>query len=85
MTGWSRHGRRQRVGGLRGPAPGQLLFLIAVLTFAVYWPGLSGPYLLDDSWNLSPFEAWRRGTLSWQRALLPNRTSFLDSRPVAMA
>lgn len=62
-----------------------LLFGLLVLTTALYWPGLSGPYLLDDFWNLTPVEKWFAGSQSWRQALLPNADSIVFSRPVSMA
>ncbi len=65
---------------------GKLLLCLAMAAAAsLYWAGLSGPYLFDDFWNLTPIENWYGGTQSWRQALLPNRDSIVFSRPVAMA
>lgn len=64
----------------------RLLLLAAVAaTASLYWPGLSGPYLFDDYWNLAPIERWHAGDQGWLTTLLPNQDSLVDSRPVAMA
>ena len=57
----------------------------SLLASAAYWPGLGGPYLFDDTWNLAPIAEWIKSSLPWQRVLLPNRDSILLSRPIAMA
>jgi protein O-mannosyl-transferase len=62
-----------------------LLGLTLVVTAALYWPGLSGPFLFDDFWNLTAVEKWYDGTRSWRQALMPNPDSFVFSRPVSMA
>lgn len=63
-----------------------LLFCVALIAcFLVYWQGLSGPFLFDDYWNLTPVEQWHAGTRSWRQALLPNPASIVASRPVSMA
>lgn len=56
-----------------------------LVTLAVYWAGLSGPYLLDDLPILGPVDRWNAGEQRWQITLIPNSESFVDSRPVAMA
>ena len=64
----------------------RLLLLTALaFTFAVYWPGLSGPFLFDDYWNLTPVEKWYEGAQSWRHALFPGGGSIIASRPVSMA
>lgn len=55
-----------------------------VLTCLVYLPGLRGPFVLDDLYNLQPIEAWLKGQVSLQ-ALLFNGTSGMFGRPLAMA
>ena len=63
------------------------LMLAVVLSAAamVYWPGLHGPYLFDDYWNLLKVEQWAEGEASWHSALLPHGNSLINSRPIAMA
>lgn len=59
--------------------------LLLVGVGLLYWPGLAGPYLFDDFWNLSPIEKWSSGEIGWRQALLPNASSVVASRPVGMA
>lgn len=59
--------------------------LVLVLAALVYWPGLHGPYLFDDYWNLIKVEQWADGEAHWQSALMPHGNSLINSRPVAMA
>jgi hypothetical protein len=60
-----------------------LLFAIAA-TAAVYWIGLSGPFLFDDASNLEPVRLWLAGKILLAEAIFP-QPSLLHSRPVAMA
>lgn len=61
------------------------VFLALVgITAMVYWPGLRGPIVFDDYWNLAPVSRWHAGEQAWWSALVPNSTSFVYSRPVAM-
>lgn len=56
-----------------------------LLTFAIYVPGLSGPFLLDDSWNLSKIGAL--GPIdSWElfRAYLASGEAGPTGRPLAL-
>lgn len=53
-------------------------------TVLVYWAGLSGPFILDDAWNLKPVHAWTDGEASWQQVVLDNNSGTLG-RPVSMA
>lgn len=62
-----------------------LLLAAFAFAFALYWPGLSGPFLFDDYWNLTPVEKWYEGAQPWRHALLPGSGSIIDSRPVSMA
>lgn len=64
--------------------PRLILLLALLLTIAIYWPGLSGPFLFDDNWNLEPLRLWHAGQASWQEVVFP-QASFVFSRPVAMA
>lgn len=61
------------------------LLTILTLTLALYWPGLTGPFLFDDFWNLAPVKDWHEGAHSWHRALVPFPESFVSSRPLSMA
>lgn len=58
--------------------------LLALTTLAIYWPGLSGPFLLDDGVTFPPIQRWLAGQASLAEAVL-GRGSQLTARPVAMA
>lgn len=60
-----------------------LLFLLAV-TVALYWAGLSGPFIFDDPWNLEPVRLWLDGRASLWEVIFPS-SSLVSSRPVSMA
>src|SRR5690606_17200239 len=63
----------------------KLALILAILfTAAVYWPGLAGPILFDDYWNLAPVSRWYDGGQDWLTTLLPNQDSIVFSRPIAM-
>lgn len=64
--------------------PRLIVLLALLLTTAIYWPGLSGPFLFDDSWNLEPLRLWHAGQASWQEVVFP-QASLVFSRPVSMA
>ncbi|MEJ7808412.1 MAG: hypothetical protein WKG03_21130 [Telluria sp.] len=64
--------------------PRIILLLALILTLALYWAGLSGPFIFDDAWNLEPVRLWQRGQASFLEVLFP-QPSFVFSRPVAMA
>ena len=55
-----------------------------LLTVAIYWPGLSGPFLFDDRFNFSIIQEWLAGEASLAHAIFGHQ-SILVSRPVAMA
>ncbi len=62
--------------------PGLLVAAAALLTTALYWGGLNGPFLLDDFTNTTVI---RLSTLNWQSLLdvaFSNDSGFLG-RPVA--
>ncbi len=50
-------------------APGIVLWGLLLFTAAVYWPGLTGPLLLDDLENLEPLIGMQAGALRWQELL----------------
>ncbi|MDX2314091.1 MAG: hypothetical protein QNL90_08490, partial [Gammaproteobacteria bacterium] len=62
---------------------GILLWALLLLTAAVYWPGLSGPMLLDDFDNLKPLADMQAGARRWQE-LLSGPAFAIGGRPVAM-
>lgn len=65
-------------------SPRLLLIAALLLTAALYWPGLSGPFMLDDFENFARLQRWLAGQDSWQSAMFGHQAS-LDARPVAMA
>lgn len=54
---------------------------ILLLTAAVYWPGLAGDLVLDDSVTLEPIARLAEGELGWREALLRHD----NFRPLSMA
>ena len=50
----------------------------------VYWPGLSGPLLLDDWDNLREWQRWVNGQQSGWQVIVGNNSGPLG-RPVSMA
>ncbi len=58
-----------------------VLCMLLVLTGAIYWPGLSGDLLLDDTSTLEPITRLARGELSWYEAL----SQHDNFRPLSMA
>jgi hypothetical protein len=65
------------------PASRLALGAILVLGLLVYWVGLAGPLLFDDSDNLRPVAAWLEGRTDWLSVVFGN-TSGLFGRPVSM-
>lgn len=69
--------------------PPVLVLLLGVLVFAgwLYWPGLSGPWLLDDEMNLGGLQSAPAGSLEAvdYRAIIFGNQSGPLGRPVAMA
>lgn len=64
--------------------PFPALIAVLALTAIVYWPGLHGPFLLDDGPNLQPLNDWLSGRVGWLSVVFEN-TSGLFGRPVSMA
>ncbi|UHQ22568.1 hypothetical protein LVB77_18235 [Lysobacter sp. 5GHs7-4] len=60
------------------------LAALALATFAIYWRGLTGPFLLDDGVTFPVIERWLAGQASYAEAVL-GRGSPWAGRPVAMA
>lgn len=60
-------------------------FLIFVLVFLLYWPGLTGSYLLDDFTVLGAIES-HRGLASWQdwKSYLFGGTTGPGGRPLSL-
>ena len=61
-----------------------MLFAALLLTVGIYWPGLRGPFVLDDGNAFSALHAWLAGRASWQE-VIPGYASWLNARPVSMA
>lgn len=59
-----------------------LLILLMIAVSAVYWPGMHGPWVLDDSANLEPIVALAEGWLSPGDALLDKHLTVFG-RPLA--
>lgn len=60
-----------------------LPLLICCITVLLYWPGLHGPFLLDDVPNLEPLKRWMDGQLGWYGVVFDNRSGPLG-RPLSM-
>jgi hypothetical protein len=76
-----RHALRDR-GSFYGQ-PGFWLLVVLALTVLVYVPGLSGPFVFDDTPNLKPLQDWLNGVTGWQDVLLGNRSGVFG-RPLSM-
>lgn len=61
-----------------------LLTVLATITVAIYWPGMHGPVLLDDTSNLLPVTNWLNGQIDWRTVVFGNK-SGLFGRPLSMA
>jgi len=59
-----------------------LLIVVQAVTLVVYWPGLSGPLLLDDIPNLYHIFRFGDGIISWHEAF--DLTLHAGDRPVAI-
>lgn len=67
------------------PLAAAILLLSSLATIAVYWPGLYGPLIFDDFWNLAPVMRWLEGNQTALSTVLANPASIVESRPLAMA
>jgi hypothetical protein len=61
-----------------------LLGVALLATALLYWVGLHGPFLLDDTVNLRPVGQWLSGEATWQYVVFDNH-SGLFGRPLSMA
>ncbi|HET9047722.1 MAG TPA: hypothetical protein VFN29_01985 [Chiayiivirga sp.] len=62
-----------------------LAFIAALLlTASVYWIGLDGPLVFDDTQNLAPIKGWLAGEQSWLQVIFGNTSGALG-RPISMA
>lgn len=59
------------------------LFLTFALACVLYGPGLTGPFVFDDSINFAPLLSWTRGLATWQSVVLENPSGPLG-RPLSM-
>ncbi len=59
------------------------LYAFLLVTVAVYWAGLKGPFLLDDLPNFAPLRQWLAGEIGFMEAVFGNRSGMLG-RPVSM-
>jgi protein O-mannosyl-transferase len=66
------------------PSPVALLAVAALATVLVYWQGLAGPFLFDDSPNLRHIPLWLDGKLGLS-TLLFERGGGTFGRPLSMA
>lgn len=77
---------RQLLQDRPGTALGSAILLLLVLTAILYLPGLDGPLLLDDFWNLQPLaDGDGIDTLAEARQFIFGNDSGPAGRPVAMA
>ena len=60
-----------------------LAYVLALATLALYWPGLHGPFLLDDGANLGALQRWLDGQASALEVMFGNASGRLG-RPVSM-
>lgn len=58
-------------------------YLLLALVVLIYWPGLSGPLLLDDAENLLILSDYHRGATTWQQVVFENVSSRIG-RPLSM-
>lgn len=63
--------------------PLSLLLAALAAAVAVYWPGLSSGFLLDDDANLGPVWEWLRGETGWLQVVMQNGSGPLG-RPISM-
>lgn len=61
-----------------------LLLTTLALAGAIYWPGLSGGFLLDDDANLASVWRWLAGEAGWLQVVFGNESGPLG-RPISMA
>lgn len=62
----------------------KVLLVATVLVAALYWSGLSGPFLFDDFENFKPIAQWLQGDASFSEVVFGHQ-SLVFARPVAMA
>lgn len=62
----------------------KVLLVATVLVAALYWSGLSGPFLFDDFENFKPIAQWLQGDASFSEVVFGHQ-SLVFARPVSMA
>jgi protein O-mannosyl-transferase len=60
------------------------LLLAMAITVVVYWVGLSGPFVLDDQYNLEILQRWKEGEATLHAVLFDGRSGMFG-RPFAFA
>ncbi|QKQ26228.1 hypothetical protein [Candidatus Reidiella endopervernicosa] len=66
-------------------APTFLLYLLILMTAAIYWPGLIGPFLFDDIPNLSILEQLDQfDTFNRSLQFVLGGTSGPTGRPISL-
>ena len=68
---------------VRGTPSRYAFYAVALATIAIYWTGLNGPFLLDDTPNLAPLQRWMDGQAGMLELILGNTSGSLG-RPVSM-
>jgi hypothetical protein len=61
-----------------------IAFGAAILCVIIYWPGLAGSFILDDTENFAPIKAWLDGRIGFLGVLSSNDSGPLG-RPLSMA
>lgn len=64
--------------------PRTWLVVSLLITSILYWPGLRGPFLLDDYYNFLPLQEWLAGDRTLRSVLFDGRSGTFG-RPLAMA
>lgn len=59
------------------------LYFTLAATILVYGPGLTGPFLFDDTFNLAPLKPWLAGDIGWYEVVFGNVSGVLG-RPIPM-
>lgn len=64
--------------------PNLAIAALLLLAALVYWSGLTGPLLFDDTNNLAPIAGWVEGHQGWHSVIFGNESGRFG-RPVSMA
>lgn len=57
---------------------------VLLVAFVIYYPGIAGDFIYDDTTNLVSVKAWVDGETSWRQAVFSNASGPFG-RPVSMA